>query len=134
MIKKILSQMGAAGGKTLQAIHSYPGTSDSIKEDLKDSKSNFNPPKRYQIFERIEAAETFDDGKLKGQTPYVGRLLGSGSFGSSVSMKSSGARRQANWSRHCSHFRLFRFCFPSPSGDLPALLLLNTTGETGTVF
>ncbi len=87
MIKKILSQMGAAGGKTLQAIHSYPGTSDSIKEDLKDSKSNFNPPKRYQIFERIEAAETFDDGKLKGQTPYVGRLLGSGSFGFTIEVK-----------------------------------------------
>ena len=87
MIKKILSQMGAAGGKTLQAIHSYPGTSDSIKEDLKDSKSNFNPPKRYQIFESIESAETFDDGKLKGQTPYVGRLLGSGSFGFTVEVK-----------------------------------------------
>lgn len=87
VIKKILSQMGAAGGKTLQAIHSYPGTSDSIKEDLKDSKSNFNPPKRYEIFESIENAETFDDGRLKGQTPYVGRLLGSGSFGFTVEVK-----------------------------------------------
>lgn len=87
VIKKILSQMGAAGGKTLQAIHSYPGTSEEIRADLKDSKSNFNPPKRYEIFESIENAETFDDGRLKGQTPYVGRLLGSGSFGFTVEVK-----------------------------------------------
>lgn len=84
LIFKILSSMGAAGGKVLQALHSFPGLPNEIRQDLKEVKSNYNPPERYEIFEDISRMKDRDGMPLSNKILHVGKLLGAGSFGYTV--------------------------------------------------
>lgn len=81
-LTKILTHLGPAGGKLLQAIHSHPQTPEDIKRDLVSSKMKFDPPSRWEVIERI-----VDSGLLvasndnKYPITHIGELVGSGSFG-----------------------------------------------------
>lgn len=87
----VLTRSGAAGGKILQAIHSYLQSRDTedadliqFRDDLKTAKSDFNRPYRWEIFERLRAAMP----KNTLRTMSVGKLLGSGSYGYTVEKNS----------------------------------------------
>lgn len=83
VLSDVLRRTGAAGGQLLQAGHSYLSGLDlsdpdviQFREDLKDSKVNFDSPYRWEIFERMDEAlpEDYREG-----IDHVGSLLGSGS-------------------------------------------------------
>lgn len=77
----ILSSMGPAGGKLMQAIHSHPSTPQEIKNDLASSKTNYAQPYRWEVIEYVEKAGLFEgDNKVT----HVGKVVGSGSFGVTV--------------------------------------------------
>lgn len=87
VLSLVLGKTGAAGGKILQAVHSYlqsVNTQDEnliqFRDDLKASKSDFNRPFRWDIFTRLNAAVP---EKIR-KTMVVGRLLGAGSYGYTV--------------------------------------------------
>ncbi len=84
LIFQVLSSMGAAGGKVLQALHSFSGLPDEIRRDLKEAKCNYNPPLRYEIFEDISRMKDRDGIALSDKILHVGKLLGAGSFGYTV--------------------------------------------------
>ncbi len=79
----VLSHMGPAGGKLMQAIHSHPQTPQDIKNDLASSKTNYDPPMRWEVVQAVE-----DSGLLAQDHPnrvqYIGKVVGSGSFGITV--------------------------------------------------
>ncbi|MFZ4761931.1 MAG: M48 family metalloprotease [Alphaproteobacteria bacterium] len=79
----VLSHMGPAGGKLMQAIHSHPQTPQDIKNDLASSKTNYDPPLRWDVVQLVE-----DSGLLAEEHPnpvqYIGKIEGSGSFGITV--------------------------------------------------
>ncbi len=90
ILSLVLGKTGAAGGKILQAVHSYlqsVPTDDpnliQFRDDLKASKSDFNVPFRWDIFDRINQAVP---QKIR-QTMTVGRLLGAGSYGYTVQIR-----------------------------------------------
>ncbi|MFA6301519.1 MAG: M48 family metallopeptidase [Legionella sp.] len=81
----ILSNMGPAGGKLLQAIHSHPQTPDSIKKELEHSKTSFSKPLRWDLVELVDKSALLDETE-SNQNPVsiIGRIVGSGSFGVTV--------------------------------------------------
>ncbi|GEM_PF-3004445 len=83
VLSYVLARTGAAGGQLLQAGHSYLGGLDlrdpalqQFRDDLKDSKVNFDRPLRWQIFERMNAVLPSEE---KSAIARVGAVLGSGS-------------------------------------------------------
>lgn len=81
----VLARTGAAGGQLLQAGHSYLSGLDlkdpefiQFRDDLKSSKVDFAPPKRWEIFERIEAALP-EDMQRAIEKEHIGAVLGSAS-------------------------------------------------------
>ena len=87
VLSMVLSRSGAAGGKILQAIHSYMQSIETtdpeaiqFRDDLKASKSDFDRPFRWDIFDRLEKA--MPEQKLSKFR--IGHLLGSGSYGYTV--------------------------------------------------
>ncbi len=84
-LNKILSHMGPAGGKLLQAIHSHPQTPNDLKKDIASSKTLFDPPLRWELVEYVDKNGLLD---IKEDNPnpvtYIGSLVGSGSFGLTV--------------------------------------------------
>ena len=84
-LNTVLSHLGPAGAKLLQAIHSHPQTPQHIKSDLASSKTMFDPPKRWEIIEMIDQSGLFEKSNTN---PYpvklVGKLVGAGSFGITV--------------------------------------------------
>ena len=81
----VLARTGAAGGQLLQAGHSYLSGLDlkdpefiQFRDDLKSSKVDFAPPKRWEIFERIEAALP-EDMQREIEKEHIGAVLGSAS-------------------------------------------------------
>lgn len=98
VLSLVLGKTGAAGGKILQAVHSYlqsVNTDDpnliQFRDDLKASKSDFNRPFRWDIFSRLNAAVP---QKIR-KTMAVGRLLGAGSYGYTVQVARGGKRPTA---------------------------------------
>ncbi len=90
ILSQVLSRSGAAGGKILQAIHSYlqsiPDPDEDIiqfREDLKSSKSNYNKPFRWDMLKRVK-----DCYKPRGDrsAPTIGNQLGAGSYGYTVEL------------------------------------------------
>lgn len=81
----VLSHMGPAGGKLLQAIHSHPQTPEDLKRDLSSAKTRFDPPLRWELVEYIDQSGLL---KAHADNPYpvvhIGPLVGSGSFGLTV--------------------------------------------------
>lgn len=81
----ILSNMGPAGGKLLQAIHSYPDTPEDIRADLAQAKTMFSPPKRWELVDLVDKAGLLvksDDNP--NPVINIGEIKGSGSFGITV--------------------------------------------------
>lgn len=83
VLSYVLTRTGAAGGQLLQAGHSYLGGLDitdpdlaRFRDDLKDSKVNFAPPFRWEVFERINTVLTPEE---RSTIARVGPVLGSGS-------------------------------------------------------
>lgn len=81
-LNMILSRMGPAGGKLLQAIHSHPQTPADLKRDIASAKMMFAPPLRWELVELVEESGLLED------TDYpiinIGKLAGAGSFGFAV--------------------------------------------------
>ncbi len=73
----VLSNMGPAGAKLLQAIHSNPSTPEDIRNDLKYSKIDHDKPARWDAIDMMETAGLLDPSK----TSHVGKCIGAGSFG-----------------------------------------------------
>ncbi len=83
VVSHVLTRSGAAGGMLLQAMHSYlSGMSDKsedleeIHKDLASSKVNFDKPKRWEVFERMDDILLPD---VLDSIKRVGSVLGSGS-------------------------------------------------------
>lgn len=84
-LNTVLSHIGPAGAKLLQAIHSHPQTPQSIKNDLASSKTLFDPPKRWEIIEMIDQSGLFEkNANNLNPITLVGELVGAGSFGITV--------------------------------------------------
>ncbi|MEZ0223088.1 MAG: M48 family metallopeptidase [Alphaproteobacteria bacterium] len=90
ILSQVLGRSGAAGGKILQAIHSYlqsiPDAEPDLiqlRDDLQSSKSNYNKPFRWDMIGRVK-----DCYKARGDRPEptVGRQLGAGSYGYTVEL------------------------------------------------
>lgn len=82
----VLANMGPAGAKLLQAIHSHPETPDDIREDLVGAKTNFDMPHRWEIVNQIIEAGLLneDDDGNPNSVNHIGPIKGAGSFGVTV--------------------------------------------------
>lgn len=96
VLSMVLSKTGAAGGKILQSVHSYLQSMETddpdliqLRDDLKKSKSDFNKPFRWDVFERIKQAVP----AKRVKNTWVGKVLGSGSYGYTVALHRSGIRQ-----------------------------------------
>lgn len=74
----ILSNLGPAGVKLAQAIHSYPETPETIRQGMSDVKGNINLPKRLSVFERLIKIMGIKEANSKFS--YIGSFLGGGSY------------------------------------------------------
>lgn len=90
ILSQVLGRSGAAGGKILQAIHSYlqslPDAEPDLvrlREDLMSSKSNYNKPFRWDMIGRVKDCYKAREGR---PVPTVGRQLGAGSYGYTVEL------------------------------------------------
>lgn len=99
VLSMVLGKSGPAGGKILQAIHSYLQSVDSdnpdfiaLREDLKSSKTDYSPPFRWEIFERIRDVMPED---LSEGIQRVNHLLGAGSYAYTVGIKREGDEETA---------------------------------------
>lgn len=94
ILSQVLGKSGAAGGKILQAMHSYlqsiPDPDENLmqlRDDLKSSKSNYNKPFRWDMLHRVKECYAPPTGQDR---PEVGRQLGSGSYGYTVELLAQG--------------------------------------------
>ncbi|MFA9288672.1 MAG: hypothetical protein ACEQSA_02230 [Weeksellaceae bacterium] len=80
----VLMNMGPAGVKLAQAIHSYPQTPLAIRNGMDGVKGEANMPNRNQLFEGMEASievASDDPNKLTLQNiAHVGKILGAGAY------------------------------------------------------
>jgi len=83
VLSQTLSRTGAAGGQLLQAAHSYLSGLDikdpdliQLRDDLKSSKVDFQRPKRWEVFERLDQALP---EQARQTIERIGPLLGCGS-------------------------------------------------------
>ncbi|TAL38482.1 MAG: hypothetical protein EPN97_04085 [Alphaproteobacteria bacterium] len=90
ILSQVLGRSGAAGGKILQAIHSYlqslPDAEPDLvqlRDDLMSSKSNYNKPFRWDMIGRVKDCYKPRAGR---PVPTVGRQLGAGSYGYTVEL------------------------------------------------
>jgi hypothetical protein len=90
ILSQVLGRSGAAGGKILQAIHSYlqsiPDPEPDLvqlRDDLMSSKSNYNKPFRWDMIGRFSNCYKPRDDR---PVPTVGRQLGAGSYGYTVEL------------------------------------------------
>lgn len=86
----VLVNLGPAGVKLAQAIHSHPDTPDSIRSGMHDVKGRADLPFRWDIFSRINDVLPPEE---KSAIARVGKLLGGGSFQYTLeTLKKSGIR------------------------------------------
>lgn len=78
----VLQNMGPAGVKLAQAIHSFPDTPLAIREGMEGVKAEANLPSRDEMFKRIrKVVPANDEHHLSiGQIDHVAHLLGGGSY------------------------------------------------------
>ncbi len=75
-LRLFLENSGPAGVKLAQAMSSYSGVPDFIKDEMQKAKNNANPPARWEVFDWLEQTQqTKVLEKVK-----IGKLLGSASF------------------------------------------------------
>lgn len=75
-LRLFLENSGPAGVKLAQAMSSYNGVPDFIRDEMQKAKSHANPPARWEVFdwlEQTQQTEVLQYGK-------IGELLGSASF------------------------------------------------------
>lgn len=96
-LSRVLSNMGPAGGKLLQAIHSHPKTPPAIKADLVSSKTQFSKPTRWAVVELVDNCGLLErtDSNTNPVT-YIGKVVGSGSFGITVFNKLADGNKVAD--------------------------------------
>ncbi len=99
VLSQTLSRTGAAGGQLLQAGHSYLSGIDikdpdlvQLRDDLKSSKVDFQRPKRWEIFERLDEALPEEARQSIG---HIGPLLGCGSTAYVVAKESTDGEESA---------------------------------------
>lgn len=84
-LNMLLSNLGPAGGKLLQAIHSHPQTPEDIKKDLASSKTMFAPPLRWELIDCVdESGLLMASDENPNPITSIGKLIGTGSFGLTV--------------------------------------------------
>ncbi len=80
----VLQNMGPAGVKLAQAIHSFPETPAPIRKGMEAVKGNANKPDRKEIFDRASIAipETHEDENRLSldKISHIGTLLGAGAY------------------------------------------------------
>ena len=76
-IATLCEHMGPAYVKLAQAIHSYPSTPASLRDDIAHVKGHANPPKRWELWRLLDLHVSEKD---KANIKHVGRLLGSASY------------------------------------------------------
>jgi len=76
----VLSNMGPAGAKVLQAIDSNPSTPESIRKETRSSKAEHEKPYRFNLVGWAVDAGLMDPNNPDRAT-YLGPIKGSGSFG-----------------------------------------------------
>lgn len=76
----VLSNMGPAGAKMLQAVHSHPSTPEHIRDELKDSKVDHEKPYRFHVVGWANDAGLSNPDNPDRAT-YLGPIKGAGSFG-----------------------------------------------------
>ncbi len=85
-----LKNMGPAGVKLAQAIHSYPDTPEPIRNGMEGVKGEANWPTRLQVFDSMEASippiNGADNITLDG-IAHVGKTLGAGAYQFTVRAK-----------------------------------------------
>lgn len=82
-LRLFLENSGPAGVKLAQAMSSYAGVPDYIRDEMQNAKNNANPPARWEVFEWLEAANE-EDALQNGK---IAELLGSASFFVTYRMK-----------------------------------------------
>jgi hypothetical protein len=75
-IATVLEQMGPAERKAIQAIHSYPGTPDHIRQGMADAKVFSDPLIRWDLWKEIKKIPQ----ELQAQIQRVGKTEGAASF------------------------------------------------------
>ncbi len=86
----LCEHMGPAYVKLAQAIHSYPGTPESIRHDLRHVKGRANPPHRWHLCRMIgEVLPKAEQEKIA----HVGKLLGCASYNLALEVKLTDKRR-----------------------------------------
>lgn len=79
-----LLNMGPAGVKLAQAIHSFPNTPETIRNGMADVKGKANIPSRKQLFDRLEAVipaiGNYSEKLALDKIQHVGSLLGAGAY------------------------------------------------------
>jgi len=79
-----LCNMGPAGVKLAQAIHSFPNTPEAIRDGMMDVKGKANIPNRKQLFDRLEEVVPGNNNlpeKLSlNKISHVGSLIGAGAY------------------------------------------------------
>ncbi|AUH73404.1 M48 family metallopeptidase [Legionella sainthelensi] len=84
-LNMVLSHMGPAGGKLLQAIHSHPQTPENLKRDIASSKTLFDPPLRWELVEYVDKSGLLEHSENNpNPVIHIGPLVGAGSFGLTV--------------------------------------------------
>ena len=86
-ISALLTPRGPAGGKMLQAIDSHPDTTEEMREDMGDSKSNFSPPTNFQVHHWIK-----DIYPRAAEIERYDGVLGTGSYAVTLGIRRSGLR------------------------------------------
>ena len=86
----ICEHMGPAYIKLAQAIHSHPGTSEEIKEDLKHVKGKAKPPERWELQRMITENLSAED---KARIKRMGPLLGCASYNIAVQVEFDGSQK-----------------------------------------
>ena len=110
-LRLFLENSGPAGVKLAQAMSSYTGVPDYIRDEMQKAKSNANPPARWEIFEWIDKA---NENRLL-DLGYIGEILGSASFYGTFKMKTKDGKdkvvkilRQGAKNLAESEFKIYR--------------------------
>lgn len=81
----VLSNLGPAGAKMAQAVHSFPDLPDEMRRGMGNVKGEFDPPTRKQRIERM--SEVIPKSKSNDDTPvtqkdirHIGSGMGAGSY------------------------------------------------------
>ncbi|NBX65519.1 MAG: hypothetical protein EBQ96_00775 [Proteobacteria bacterium] len=81
----VLSNLGPAGAKMAQAVHSFPNLPDEMRRGMGNVKGEFSPPTRKQRIDRLsevipKTTANDDTPVTQRQVRHIGRGMGAGSY------------------------------------------------------